>query len=400
MSGVAAGESGIPVLRIIARLNVGGPAIQVINLTRRLEPLGYRTTLLRGREGPHEGSMDYLAADLEVAPVKVPGLRRELGLHDLRALWHVLRWMRRERPLIVHTHTAKAGTIGRVAALVMLRHRPPVVVHTFHGHVFEAEFSRFASRVFAWIERQLARRAARLIAVSEEVRDDLIRLGVARREQIEVVRLGFDLSPFLVEEDERDRIRLETRARLGIPAEADVVTLISRIVEVKRVDRFLAMARLLAERDNIHFLIAGDGDLRAQLESSADARAVGGRVHWAGFQRDVPAICFASDVVVLTSDSEGTPVALIEAQAAGVPVVATQVGGVETVILEGESGRIVTREPEALAGTVGELLDSPDQRAAWGKRGREHSVATFSIDRLVSDIHSLYSRLLAEADAR
>jgi glycosyltransferase involved in cell wall biosynthesis len=394
-----AADGEIPILRIIARLNVGGPAIQTINLTRRLVPRGYRTVLLRGREGPQEGSMDHLAEALGVEPVYVPGLRRSLGLHDLRALWGVMRWLQRLRPRILHTHTAKAGALGRIAVLIMPWRRPAVVIHTFHGHVFEGEFSPRVSRIVAWIERQLARQSTRVIAVSEEVGDDLVRLGVAPPERVEVVRLGFDLTPFTVEGPRRDELRRQTRARFGIPDGARVVTLIARVVKVKRVDRFLGMARQLSDREDVWFLVAGDGDLRESLAGSDDARALGDRLVWAGFQRDIPAICFASEVVVLTSDNEGTPVCLIESQAARVPVVTTAAGGVETVVLDCETGRIVDRDIPALAAAVGELLDHPELRDRWGRRGREHSLAKFSIERLVDEIDELYQRLLREVAA-
>ncbi len=391
-------RSPIPLVHIIARLNVGGPAIHVIDITHRLPAFGYRTTLLRGWEQSHEASMDYVADELGVSAPFVPGLRREPGLHDLRALWHVMRWMQRERPAILHTHTAKAGALGRIGATLMIRHRPQVIVHTFHGHGFVGEFSPTTSRVYAWVERQLARRATRLIAVSEEVRQDLIRLGVAPPGQIEVVRLGFDLSRFTPEKEERETRRRDMRSRLGIPQDATVVTLIARVVKVKRVDRFLAMARCLAEREDVWFLIAGDGDGRAELERSGDAEALGRRLVWAGFERDVPAICFASDIVALTSDSEGTPVALIEAQAAGVPVVSTRVGGVQTVVLDGESGRICEADPVMLSEAVRELLDDEGKRTRFGTRGQEHCLANFTVQRLVNDLNALYRRLLAESD--
>ena len=245
----------------------------------------------------------------------------------------------------------------------------------------------------------MARRTTRLIAVSQEVKADLVRLGVAPSEQIEVVRLGFDLSPFLLDGHERETIRRTTRSSLGIPQDASVVSLIARVVKVKRIDRFIEMARHLVNRPDVYFVVVGDGDRRAELESSEAAHELGDRLIWAGFQRDIPAMCFASDVVALTSDNEGTPVCLIEAQAAGVPVVSTLVGGVETVVLDGQSGRVVPRDPLKLSDAVAHLLDDPDARREWGKRGRDHVLSCFSIDRLVDDIDSLYRRLLKQAQA-
>lgn len=390
------GVREIPLLRMITRLNVGGPAIQAITLTHELGRRGYLTTLLRGEEQQHEASMDYLARDLGVVPVAVDGLRRNLGIHDLRGLWRVMGCIRRERPAILHTHLAKAGALGRIASLLVGRRRPAVILHTFHGHGFVGEFSRFGTRLNIWVERMLARMTTRLIAVSEEVKDDLTRLGIAPARQIEVIRLGFDLSRFTVDEQEREGTRAETRSRLGIPDNAQVVTLIARLVKIKRVDRFLAAARLLEGRADVWFLVVGDGDLRSELESSGDALALGDRLIWTGFERDIPAICFASDVVALTSDSEGTPVALIEAQAAGVPVVSTPVGGVETVVLDGESGLICEANPLRLSEGLAELLEDPEMRRRFGKRGREHCLGRFTLERLVDDLDRLYRRLLAE----
>jgi glycosyltransferase involved in cell wall biosynthesis len=390
-------ETGSPVrvLRIIARLNVGGPAIQAINLTKRLTPLGYDTVLLRGDLSPGEGPMDHLADELGVRPISLPGLRRELGVHDLRALWEAMRWMRRFRPHIVHTHTAKAGAIGRLAAALVLRPRP-VVVHTFHGHVFQGEFSPRISRLFALLERHLAKRSTRIITVSDEVRHDLIALGVAPPENIEVIRLGFDLTRFARDRAERAVIRHRTRARLKIPQDARVVSVIARVVKVKRLDRFIDMASTLPA--DVWFVVVGDGDRREELAKTDLARSLGKRLVWAGFQHDIPAICFASDVVALTSDNEGTPVCLIEAQAAGVPVVGTRVGGVETVVLDGETGFVVGRDARSLAAAVQRLLDDPALGERFGQRGRDHSLRLFSVERLVADIDRLYRTLLASAE--
>lgn len=389
----------VRVLRVIARLNVGGPAIQVINLTRRLAPLGYDTVLLRGKESALEGTMDHLADELGVQPRRVPGLRRGLGWHDLVALRSILGWLRTMRPDILHTHTAKAGTLGRLAVLLAPWWRPRVVVHTFHGHVLKGEFGPRLSRMIARFERVLARLSTRVIAVSEEIADDLVAFGVAPREKIEVVHLGFDLSRFAERDDERAAIRSATRRRLGIAQEALVVTVIARVVKVKRIDRFIEMAGLIANRDVV-FLVAGDGDRRAELEASEAARALGDRLVWAGFERDIGAICFASDVVALTSDNEGTPVCLIEAQACAVPVVTTDAGGVATVVLDCVSGRIVSKDAAALSNAVSEFLDDESLRAEYGRRGREHALAAFSVDRLVGDIDRLYSRLLAARSPR
>ncbi|MDP1847036.1 MAG: glycosyltransferase [Solirubrobacteraceae bacterium] len=386
--------SAVRVARIISRLNIGGPAIQALTMTRLLGPLGYETLLIRGSEADHEGSMDALAEQLGVVPLRVPRMRRELGLRDLVAFAHLVRTLRRFRPDVVHTHAAKAGTLGRLAAIVPGPGRPRVIVHTFHGHSLSGYFSSPKAALFLRIERYLARRTTRLVAVSEEVRDDLVRLGVAPPEQIDVIRLGFDLSRFATDDAARTARRAELRARLGIPAQARVVTIIARLVPIKRVDRFLAMAERLADEPDVWFLIAGDGELRAALQAIELSPALATRVVWAGFQQDVPGVCFASDVVVLTSDNEGTPVSLIEAQAAGVPVVSTRVGGAATVVGDRPEALVAADDVAGLARAVRALLDDLGAAREAARAGADRVRAEFSLEALVRSLDELYRREL------
>jgi glycosyltransferase involved in cell wall biosynthesis len=382
--------------RIISRLNIGGPAIQAITLTERLSPLGYDTTLIRGREDPDEGTMDYLAHDLGVTPVLVPSLRRNPGLHDLSALAGLIRTLRAQPPRIVHSHAAKAGTLGRLAALLAFPSaRRPILVHTFHGHSLSGYFSRVHNATFLRIERFLARRTDGLIAVSAEVRDELAELGVASRDEFVVVPLGFDLSPFLLADPDRGDRRGALRDELGIAEDAPVVTLVARLVPIKRVDRFLRVAALLRDVPDVRFMIVGDGELRDQLRAAPETRSLGERVLWVGFRRDMPDVYFASDVVVQTSDNEGTPVALIEAQAAGVPVVSTAVGGVGSAVLDGKTGRITaTDDDEAMARAIRGYLEDRAQGREHGAHGRRHVEETFALTALVRALDGLYQRLL------
>ena len=383
------------VVRIIARLNIGGPAIQAISLTQRLEPLGYATILVRGTEEPAEGTMDSLADRLGVRPLRVGSLRRDPGWHDLRALGALVRIIARERPQIVHTHAAKAGTLGRIAAMLAPGRSGRILVHTFHGHSLSGYFSPRTARFYLAIERLLARFTTRLVAVSEEVRDDLVSLGVAPAGRFEVVRLGLDLSQFGATPDDRARRGARFRAELGIPGELRLITIVARLVPIKRVDRFLRIARDLAGRSDVHFLVVGDGELRSELVGSPEARALSTRVTWAGFRSDMPDVYFASDVVILTSDNEGTPVSLIEALAAGVPVVSSSVGGVPSVVRDGETGLTAPAEDEAgLGRSVGRLLDRPELAVALARRGREHALANYSLDGLVNRTDRLYRELI------
>jgi glycosyltransferase involved in cell wall biosynthesis len=384
-------------VRIIARLNVGGPAIQAISLTRLLEPRGYETRLVRGRESPSEGNMDYLAQGLGVEPTLVGSMRRDPGPWDIIALAMLVWILRRDRPQIVHTHAAKAGTLGRLAALLAFP-RPsgrPVLIHTFHGHSLTGYFSGVKAGMFRAIESWLARRTNALVAVSPEVRNDLVRLGVAPAEKFAVVPLGFDLTAFR-DDSERASRRRGLREQLGIGSDEEVVTLVARLVPIKRVDRFLTVARLLAERPRIRFVVVGDGELRRELAGSADALALGDRLIWAGFRRDMRDVYFASDLVMLTSDNEGTPVSLIEAQAAAVPVVGTSVGGVRSAVRDGKTGLLGGSEDVVgLARAVAAILDDPAAARRLGQAGREYAFHSFGVDRLVETLDVLYRRLLS-----
>jgi glycosyltransferase involved in cell wall biosynthesis len=379
------------IVRIIARLNIGGPAIQAITLTDRLREHGYETILVRGQEEPDEGNMDDLARDLGVRPVLIRWLRRNPGWHDVPALLALIRLLRRERPRIVHTHAAKGGTLGRVAAVVAFPRASarPILIHTYHGHSLTGYFSDRTAAIYRRIERLLARFTDRLIAVSDEVRNELVAMGVAPASKFAVVPLGFDLSPFTVNGTARAEMREALRSDLGLPSDARVVTLIARLVPIKRVDRFLRMAGALRNLDGVHFLVVGDGELRESLQSSAEAQALRDRLVWAGFRRDMPAVYFASDVVVQTSDNEGTPVSLIEAQAAGLPVVSTRVGGTESAVAE-DRFLAPPDDEQALTDAARALLC--DQRLAdtAAASGRRRVLGQFDLDRLVSDIVSLY----------
>jgi glycosyltransferase involved in cell wall biosynthesis len=385
-------------LRVIARLNVGGPAIQAITLSGpAMAARGYQTTLVRGLEGPREGNMDHLARDLGVEPVRIAALRRRIGLHDLAAMLRLLAIVGSVRPHVLHTHAAKAGTVGRLAAALLPRsRRPDVVVHTFHGHVLADYFNRRTTAFFIAIERWLARRSTALIAVSAEVKHDLVRLGIADAARIDVIPLGFDLAPF-ASSDAPGEMRASVRSELAIGPDERVVTLVARLVPIKRVDRFLQMARALDDMGSeAKFLIVGDGELHDELRRSPSARELGNRVIWTGIRHDMPAVYRASDVVVLTSDNEGTPVSLIEAQASGVPVVSTNVGGVGTVVLHERTGLLADRDDiDGLARAVCAVLDNRALARRLADAGFRHALSRFSFERLCDDIDRLYRQLLA-----
>jgi glycosyltransferase involved in cell wall biosynthesis len=350
---------------------------------------------VRGREGPREGTMDGLADQLDVPRTLVPSMRRNPGWRDLPALLQLIRIIRRERPQIVHTHAAKAGTLGRLAALCAFPHprRRPILIHTYHGHSLTGYFAPRTATAYRRIEQLLGRATDRLIAVSEEVREELVAMRVAPAAKFEVVPLGFDLAPFVVDGAEREAAGAALRKELGIPARARVVTLIARLVPIKRVDRFLRLARALSDLHDLRFLVVGDGELADALRGSPEAMALADRLIWAGFRRDMPAVYFASDLIVQTSDNEGTPVSLIEAEAAGVPVISTDVGGTRSVIAEPHQLAAAADE-EGLARVARVLLTDPDQAARAAKQGRDRVLTRFALERLVSDLDALYRGLL------
>jgi glycosyltransferase involved in cell wall biosynthesis len=251
------------------------------------------------------------------------------------------------------------------------------------------------------IERGLARYTTCLIAVSEEVRADLIRLRVAPSERIQVLPLGFDFSQFDAPVEERHRRREAFRRELGIPLDAPVVTLVARLEPIKRVDRLLRVATLVANPAETCFLVVGDGALREELQQSPEAAELGNRLAWVGLRQDMPDVYFASDVVAVTSDNEGTAVSAIEAQAAGLPVVSTRVGGMASVVEHGQTGALVEPDDEEGFGLELErILNDGELRRRFGQNGSERVRATFSLDRLVRDIDALYRRLQEEPNTQ
>jgi GT2 family glycosyltransferase len=385
-----ADEGATRVLRVIARLNVGGPSIQAITLSRLLDEHGYETVLVRGREGAREGSMDSLAEQLGVVPVELPTLRRRIGIGDLVSLAFLVQQIRNWRPQILHTHAAKAGALGRIAALLALRRRPPVIVHTFHGHVLTGYFPPLISAAFTAIERMLSRYTTCLIAVSDEVRADLVRLGVAPPERIVVLPLGFDFSRFDATAEKRLERREAFRRGLGIP-------LVARLEPIKRLDRFLRVANEAETPPETRFLVVGDGALREELQASPEAARLGDRVVWVGLRDDMPDVYFASDVVVVTSDNEGTNVSAIEAQAAGVPVVSTRVGGMPSVVAADTGVLVEPEDEEGFAHALERVLLDSELGKSLGRNAIERTRSAFCLDRLVGDVDALYRRLMTES---
>lgn len=380
----------IRVVRIIARLNIGGPAIHATLLHERLNRARFQSTLVTGSEEASEGNYLELhgkAADVEI----IPDLGREIRpLSDTQTLWRLVALMRRLRPHVVHTHTAKAGAVGRAAAILA---GVPLVVHTYHGHVLRGYFSPAKTAVYRAIERGLAWRTDRLLAVTTRVADELIALGVGTAAQYRAVPLGFDLAPLLAAEGRRGELREE----LGL-GDAPLIGIVARLVPIKAHSVFLAAAaRVRAQIPAARFLIVGDGELRPTLEQQTAALGLADAVHFLGWRADIDRLYADIDVVALTSRNEGSPVALIEAMAAGVPVVSTEVGGVADVVQHGVTGLLAPMDDvDGVANHILTLLAAPDLRRTMGQHGRTRVAATYGAERLLRDIETLYEDLVRD----
>jgi glycosyltransferase involved in cell wall biosynthesis len=389
----------VKVLRVIARLNVGGPALHVAYLTAGLRERGYDTTLVAGTLARGEDSMAFVASDLDVNVVTIPELGREISpVRDLVATLRLARLIRREQPQIVHTHTAKAGTVGRVAARLAGGAQKPVVVHTFHGHVLRGYFGPARSRFFRWLERWLARHTTALIAVSPQVRDELVKLGVAPREKFTVIRLGIELGDRVADTDGR----ADTRRYLGIAPERFAVGWIGRMTAIKNTEDVLNAFKELRDRGiDAMLCMVGDGPDRPQLERRAHELGIMRDTLFLGYQKEVAPLYAAFDALILPSSNEGTPVSVIEALAARRPVVATRVGGVPDIVREGEDGFLVEiGDTEALAERLARLASDPALRSRMGDAARARVLPRYAVDRLVDDIDRLYRSLLAGSTPR
>jgi glycosyltransferase involved in cell wall biosynthesis len=385
----------VRVLRVIARLNMGGPTLHVSYLTKGLDERGYETTLVAGQLARGEDSMSYAAETLGIDVVQVPQLHRDLSpVYDPVSVKRLVAEIQRVRPHIVHTHTAKAGAVGRMAALLAGNAKPPVVVHTFHGHVLRGYFDPVRTEFFRETEKFLARHTTRLIAVGPEVRDDLVELGVAPPEKFTVIRLGIDLESRVGD----GTAGVELRRLFGIPADRFVVGWIGRMTGIKRVPDVLeTFKRLLALGVDAQLVLVGDGPERDRLEEQAHELGIQKRTLFAGYQREISDYYDLFDAFLLPSRNEGTPVVAIESLAARTPVVATRVGGVPDVVRDGVDGFLTeVGDVDALAERLAELARDPGLRTRMGEAGREHVIPRYRISRLVDDIDALYRELLAE----
>ena len=384
----------LKILRIIARLNVGGPAIQTILLTEALNNDRFESILAAGKVERTEKDMIYLAREKGVNPIIIPELGRQIQpFKDLIAFWKIYRLLKREKPDIVHTHTAKAGTLGRIASIFA---GVPVKIHTFHGNIFQGYFNRFYVKLFIFIERALAYFTTFIVAISEEQKREICqRYKIAKPNKVKVIPLGLELEKLFSIGSHNGLLRNE----LNIEDEVTMVGIIGRIVPVKNHKMFLAVIKRLSSnlsnKTKTKYLIVGDGEERNALEHRTRNLGLNGDVIFCGWREDLANVYSDLDIVALTSMNEGTPVSLIEALAAGRSVVATDVGGVADVVEDGVNGYLVpSGDVEGFSKRLAELIEDSQKRRRFGFKGREMVRGRFSKERLIEDVKNLYESVI------
>lgn len=383
-SQVQAGKTQkVRVLRIIARMNVGGPAVQVSGLMRGFDQAMFEQELLTGFCAADEA--DYLEkVATDVKAIRIDGLGRSIKPRaDLTALFAIIKEIRRFKPDVIHTHTAKAGVVGRVASI--LSGHSSIRVHTFHGHLLHGYFGAGKTKLVILIEKFLALFTDQLLAVGKKVQDDLVAAGIGNQSKFAVMPPGLQL----------DKVPSKTEARLELGLDPDKIycAFIGRITQIKRPNRFLdVVSKIKVAGTNVHFVVAGAGEQLNYCQKRASDDNL--PVTFLGWREDIEVVLAAADFVILTSDNEGTPLSLIQAGMVGIPVVATNVGSTNEIVVDGETGYLTDLSVDQLADAVTKLAKESDLRAKMGSAGQKYTLARYGVARLVKDHQDLYLRLL------
>ncbi len=389
------------VLRIINRLNLGGPTYNAANLTKYLDG-DFETLLVSGMTDESEESSEFILNKLDLHPVYIKEMYRELNpLRDYKAYFKLREIIREFKPDIVHTHAAKAGAVGRLAA----HHEGvPVIVHTFHGHVFHSYFGALKTRMFLEIERYLAGKTHAIVTLSEIQKGELAhQFKVAPHHKFEIIPLGFDLSRFTENKEEK---RKAFREKYNVSDDEILISIVGRLVPIKNHPMFLKALKIVSEKTTkkIRAFIIGDGEDRANIEkmatdlglkfNNADLREKN-ILTFTSWIKDVDVSNAGSDIIALTSFNEGTPVSLIEAQASGKPIVSTRVGGIANIVIEGETALLCESDDVAtFAAHLLSLIEDDGLRHQMSDKGTAHVMESFSHIRLARDMSTLYRRLL------
>lgn len=383
--GLTMPESPIRVLRLIARMNVGGPAIQITGLMLNLPSEEFEQILITGSCDQNE--VDYLELnEIDLDCMKIEGFGRSINLvSDLKVLFAIRKQIRAFSPHIIHTHTAKAGFLGRIAAILSFRRQ--LRVHTYHGHLLNGYFGGFKTRLVILIERFLARSTDSLVAVGSQVRDDLLAAKIGNFDKYRVIGPGLEIGD-LPE-------RVSTLESFGVVKDKFIVTWIGRVVPVKAPHRIIEIAKECGLRGlNVQFVIVGEGPLLSNLKSSAKEKGL--PITFLGWQSNIEKILSFSDLVLLTSENEGTPVALIQAQMVGIPVLTTAVGSTSEVMISEKSGFCLEYSAHNFAEKIELLIKDDVLRKSFGIAGKIHARENFSLSRLVFDYADLYRALICQ----
>ena len=378
------------VMRIVTRLCVGGPTIHVSLLNGLLDKKEYESILVSGMIEDYESDMSYVADSYNVKPVYIETMSRELNLvKDLKAFSKLIKLIKKEKPDIVHTHLSKAAMLGRVAAWLC---KVPVIIHTYHGNVFQGYFSKPKTMMYILIDKFLAALSTKIIAISNKQKSELVGFGIANASKFEIIPLGFDFDKIVTS----DAKRTELVKKYCLPENAKFASIIGRVTPIKNHDMFLDIAKkLITKHDDLYFLVVGDGDLFEEVKTKISARKLGDKIIMTGMIQDMSTIYSLTDIVLLTSKNEGTPVALIEAMSQSKLVFSTNVGGVSDFIKQGINGFYFEQsDVDGFVSEISNWVTNPHNYDNIREGARTTAVNTFSSTRLVSDIENLYSRCL------
>ena len=376
-------KSPIRVMRIIARMNVGGPAVQVSGLMRGFNKVDFDHRLYTGYCAADEA--DYLeTVATDVQAIRIDGFGRRVSLGgDIRAFSALVKEIRKFKPHVIHTHTAKAGFLGRIASIISLQ--PSIRVHTFHGHLLNGYFGLFKRSLVVIAEKVLAIFTDQLLAVGDKVRQDLLTAGIGKKGKFALMPPGLVINKLPAKD--------ESLKSFGLSNSRLQCAFIGRITQIKRPDRFLDVVSEVKKRGiDLDFFMAGDGDLLEGCRKRISQQDL--PVTVLGWQSDIEKVLSAADIVVLTSDNEGTPLSLIQAGMAGLPVVTTNVGSVPEVVLDGVTGIITDLDVQEIANALEKLATDKALREGLGLAAQEFTLANFGVQRLVHDHEELYKKLL------
>ena len=389
------------ILRIHNRLIIGGPTLNVLYLTKYLTP-EFETLVVVGEKEDHEKDAGFLAEQMGIKTVSIPDMGRSIHpFRDYKAYGHLKKVINNFQPDIVHTHAAKPGAVGRMAAHSM---KVPVIVHTYHGHVFHSYFNKFKTQFFLRTERYLATKSDVLIAISEQQKGELVnQFRVADENKFRVIPLGFELNKFLEGQQEKRR---KFRAEFSLEEDEIAIGIVGRLVPIKNHFLFLEGISHVARNSTkrIRGFIIGDGDTRKAVEEKAQHLGISftndhdknALLNFTSWRSDIDVINAGLDIITLTSLNEGTPVSLIEAQAANKPIVSTRVGGIGDIVIEGKTALLSeTNDAEAFKQNLLKVVEDDGLRKCLGKNGTDHVQHRFGVKRLADDMGALYRELLA-----